>query len=473
MGRAASSRPPVRLRFDGEVLGRSAVAFVASPWLLWKKARKVLRNPLGHSDEVDPRRWLCRPVGARRPARTARGPHVAFVGKSYGELRIVERLDEALKARRPDVTTTWCGQMPEFFAEVAQRHPGQAAAPIPFDLAPAVANWLARVRPDVVVFVERWTHPLLVRASAVAGARLVAVNAVAPRREPKGALRRRLETWGRRRTGAMFGALCFQSEEQAGNARPFLSPATRATVTGNLKLDLQPPSAPSNGLARWLRDRAAPTLFVAGSTRRGDEAFVVDAFLDVRRHVPCSLLLAPRQRERMPEVEALLAGRGLAVSRRTRPEGGRADVLLLDTMGELSGAYADASAAFIGGTLRHLGQNIVEPLLFGQPVAFGPARVLLEAEQRAAETAGVGVRVHRPEDLAAHWRRVASDPGYVRDVRERAARFLAAHRGALARTIDVLAAEVDAVGVREPARPTARRELVTFSPGTVVTSPVA
>ena len=190
-------------------------------------------------------------------------------------------------------------------------------------------------------------------------------------------------------------------------------------------------------LRSWLHGRGDRPLLAAGSTRRGDEEFVLEAFAAVRAQAPCALLLGPRQMERMVEIEDLVRRAGFTVSRRTAPRPG-ADVFLLDTMGELAAAYPQAVAAFLGGTLRHRGQNFVEPLIHGLPVSFGPAHVYLAEEQRACVVAGLGTRVERPGDLARHWQQVLAAAGPRDGFRSRAGEFLDRHRGALARTVQVI-----------------------------------
>ena len=49
------------------------------------------------------------------------------------------------------------------------------------------------------------------------------------------------------------------------------------------------------------------------------------------------------------------------------------DVLVLDTVGELSDVYGAATLAFVGGSLvRKGGQNPLEPARWGVPTLFGP-----------------------------------------------------------------------------------------------------
>lgn len=433
------------MRLDAAERARVAGVLAAAPALLLRKLRKVMRNPHAHRNELDPARWSCRPVGLSRRARPVTGeasPHVVFVGKGYGEMRLIERLDEGLLARVPRARTTWCGQIDEFFEGVDEVRPRQPRVRLPFDVAPAVSRWLGQVVPDVVVLVEQFWRPVLAVGCASAGVAVVAANAVAWKSPPTGAILGRLEAWQRRRVCAAISRFCFQSEEQADKARPFLADDQSALVTGNVKLDLRPAaSSPerASALQAWLAPLRGRPLFVAGSTRRGDEAFVLEAFREVRRRRTCALLLAPRQLERMEEVVSLLDDAGLVTSRFTSPRSA-ADVYLLDTIGALASAYVHGAAAFVGGTLRHRGQNFVEPLLHGLPVSFGPADVLLAQEQRACEEAGLGVRVRTPHDLAQHWLDVL-EPSQTaaRSPRtELVEGFLARHRGALDRTLDVL-----------------------------------
>jgi 3-deoxy-D-manno-octulosonic-acid transferase len=92
---------------------------------------------------------------------------------------------------------------------------------------------------------------------------------------------------------------------------------------------------------------------------------------------PLFLVLAPRRPEDFDAAARLAAASGLRVTRRTALNGhtaaGGADVLLLDTVGELAGAYALADAALLGGTFAPKGgHNVLEPLRAGSPVVVGP-----------------------------------------------------------------------------------------------------
>jgi 3-deoxy-D-manno-octulosonic-acid transferase len=84
--------------------------------------------------------------------------------------------------------------------------------------------------------------------------------------------------------------------------------------------------------------------------------------------------MAPRHPDRFGEVEALIRGAGFEVARRSQGEKWRENaIFLLDSVGELGDFYALGDAAFVGGSLiRRGGHNLLEPILRGVPVCFGP-----------------------------------------------------------------------------------------------------
>ena len=86
--------------------------------------------------------------------------------------------------------------------------------------------------------------------------------------------------------------------------------------------------------------------------------------------------MAPRKPERFAEAEALARAEGLRVVRRTElpvDAEPRADVVILDTIGELAQLFQVATVVFVGGSLVDQGgHNILEPAVHGKPIVFGP-----------------------------------------------------------------------------------------------------
>jgi 3-deoxy-D-manno-octulosonic-acid transferase len=114
----------------------------------------------------------------------------------------------------------------------------------------------------------------------------------------------------------------------------------------------------------------------------GEEAAVLAAYRAARRDNPrLRLVLVPRHPERFERVAAWLREQGETLLRRSDPDatprvgrGAAPPVVLVDTVGELSGVWGLADVAFVGGSLYpgRGGQNMMEPAAFGATVMFGP-----------------------------------------------------------------------------------------------------
>ena len=78
----------------------------------------------------------------------------------------------------------------------------------------------------------------------------------------------------------------------------------------------------------------------------------------------------------------------------------RADVVVLDTIGELAQLYQVATAVFVGGSLAdHGGHNILEPAVFGKPIVFGPHMQNFREIADAFLTNGAAVQVQSEREL--------------------------------------------------------------------------
>jgi 3-deoxy-D-manno-octulosonic-acid transferase len=232
------------------------------------------------------------------------------------------------------------------------------------------------------------------------------------------------------------------------------------TVTGNLKYESPAPERRPGLEAAVARLAGERPVLLAGSTMAGEEEQVLAAFARLGGGERALLVLAPRHPERWDEVERLIASRGLAALRRSRiavpQEGGggpdaagagaRPAVLLLDSLGELAGLYAVAAAAFVGGTLVPTGgHNPLEPARFGVPTAVGPSMDNFREMAEQFDRAGAWRRVAGPQELAAAWERWLADPEGARAEGARAALLVEANRGALGRTLALLAPLLAAV----------------------------
>jgi 3-deoxy-D-manno-octulosonic-acid transferase len=194
-------------------------------------------------------------------------------------------------------------------------------------------------------------------------------------------------------------------------------------------------------------------VWVAASTREGEEELVLQAFAALAVE-DALLVLVPRHPQRFDEVAALVERNGLRCQRRSAwaPVGTAAaaqgaqpalprdvTVLLGDSMGELGAYYAASDVAFIGGSLLPLGgQNLIEACAVGVPVLIGPHVFNFTQATADAVAAGAAIQVQDPADLARVLRELFEDKPRRIAMGGAASAFAARHRGATARTVEVL-----------------------------------
>ena len=367
---------------------------------------------------------------------------------SVGEALTARALVADLKARYPRLrlflsTTTIAGQ------QVARRNLQQVDAVFyfPFDWAFIVRRTLNIVKPRLFVMMETEIWPNLLRISRERGIKTVMINGrISSRSYP----RYRLVRPFFRRVLADVDRFCMQSEESSRRVIDLGADPARVSVTGSLKFDsLQIPMPISHGkprerVLRFFRLSPNRIVVVAGSTIRGEEASVLRAFARIKATMPGAIaILAPRQPERFVEAERLSREAGFVTVRRSdlpidaEP---RADVVILDTFGELAQLYQIATAVFVGGSLVNQGgHNILEPAIFGKPILFGPHMDNFREIADTFVTNGAAVQVQSERELEEVLLTIVSDP--VRRARLGAAAraLVEANRGAKDKTLAVMA----------------------------------
>jgi tetraacyldisaccharide 4'-kinase len=217
---------------------------------------------------------------------------------------------------------------------------------------------------------------------------------------------------------------------------------------GNLKYDFAAQPAPAGSPALAFIDGLRPArVWIAASTmppaEPGDvdeDDVVVSAYRELSAKVrDLVLILVPRKPERFEEAARKLEMAGIPYTRRTALAEGAAGsgrVLLLDTIGELSGLFAAADVVFMGGSLaRRGGHNILEPALFGKPVIRGPHMENFQAIADEFREAGAAIEIGGPEALADAVGRLIEDRAAARETGARAQACAEQRRGAVARAV--------------------------------------
>lgn len=312
---------------------------------------------------------------------------------------------------------------------------------VPYDLPDALSRFLARVQPCLLVLIDTELWPNMVAAASQGGIPVALVNG----RMSAGSHQRyqRISMLVRPMLSSL-SLLAVQSEAHRDRMVSLGAPAERVIVTGSIKFDVQLPEDLDAGIALFRKMAGDRRVMLGASTHHGEESVLLTAYGAARRSCPGLLLvLTPRHPARADAVMTEIRDRGFTCVRRSElcdvydMNGGTdADVLLVDTMGELLFCYGVADVAFVGGSLAEVGgHNPIEALLLGVPVMMGPNLWDIEDIAQQLLTAGAMVSVRDADECAEFARRMLTDGPGRKEIMKRAGEILEANRGALDATL--------------------------------------
>lgn len=383
--------------------------------------------------------WLPIPPPSTKPRLWV---HCVSVGETLAALPVLKHMRTALPDYEIVFTTT---------TPTGQRTALDSASPyvdyiayFPLDLPFAVRRALARIQPQALILFETELWLNLLAEQHRRGGLVVVLN---------GRLSDR-SFYRARRVGGLYRTMlrwvdfvCAQSPTDAMRFVELGVSPSRVEVCGNTKFDQALESASADP-EQWRQTLSLPPeapVIVVGSTRTPEEEqIVLEAYRRVLQEMPTTcLVLAPRHLDRVPEVERLFTEAGLSPRRRSHlplPEGEYAQVVIVDTFGELASLYAVADVTVVGGAFAPLGgQNLFQPLAHGKPVFFGPHTHNFRDIAHLAKQAEVGFEVTNATELAEGILNLLRQPEKREQIAQRARELIAHHQGATMRSVAYLA----------------------------------
>ena len=336
-------------------------------------------------------------------------PTFWFHSCSVGETLSIQPLADELHRRFPEArfvfsTITKTGQ-----AIARQRFSAYGPGNVfyfPIDLTSVCRHYLDWIRPTVIVIIDTEIWPNLLRQAHLRGIPIIMANG---RISPKSFRLYRFVRPMLRRIFANYRVLIMKSEDDAERIRMIGAPRGKVIVSGNIKYDKELVEQElREGVAQSLDEALGLTsgdgdLIVAGSTHAGEEQILIEVLRRVRLMPNLGktrLLLVPRHPERFDAVADLAARAGFVVKRRSEDNktANGAEVMVLDTLGELATAYRFATIAFVGGTLiPHGGQSILEPAWHAKPIVIGPSMENFRQIARDFRDRGAVKQIHAIE----------------------------------------------------------------------------
>ena len=332
------------------------------------------------------------------------GPRIWIHALSLGEVASCQALVRAIRVSFPDAmlffsSATTSG---ETFARRNLAGPIDSFIPFPFDFPCVVRRVVSCVRPDLFVLVETDFWPNFLFSMQRRGVPTLLVNGRISDKSWHWYQRAR---WFFSSLFSSFRFLALQSELDVERMMALGMASERVGALGNLKFAVEqasPADSPAMSLAE-LGISLGSRVVVAGSTHDGEEEMLFQAAQPLfRRYPELVLVVAPREVARGEAVEKLAAGRGFVACRRTGVAKDNCQVLVLDTLGELSRVYGIADIAYVGGSLvPERGHNPLEPVGFGKPVLYGPSMEDFVDVSSLLLRAGAAKQLQGPEELGA------------------------------------------------------------------------
>ena len=364
--------------------------------------------------------------------------HAVSVGETLAAVPLVKALQEKYPERRlliTCMTPTGSERITAAFGDSVDH------SYAPYDTPDAVARFLKRVQPKMLIIMETELWPNTVAACYKRQIPVILANGRLSEKSARGYAR------VSKLSGPMvaqLSAVAAQHGDDGGRFTALGLPVEKLHITGNIKFDLELNAqirlSAEALMQQWDGTNQRPVL-LAASTHRGEDEIILQAFSLIKQSVNNALLvLVPRHPERFNQVGDLCLDAGYSLARRSNNDStDNADILLGDTMGELMTFFGACDIAFVGGSLvSNGGHNMIEPAAWGKPTLSGLSVFnFAEVSRLLAEAGGLSL----VEDAAALAESVIvlmKNPEQAQQMGLSAQQVAEANRGALERLLAVI-----------------------------------
>lgn len=377
----------------------SVIFYFAVPLIILRLLLRSIKAPAYRRRIAERFAWFELPAGFEASKQTI-WIHAVSVGEVMATGALIRQLQQRYANAQIIVTTmtpTGSDRVKDLFGEAVYH------SYIPYDLPGATNRFINKVNPSLLILMETELWPNLVYCCHRRGVKLILANARLSEKSARSYAR------FSKFTRAMLSQIdCIAAQAQA-DARRFIELGAddkKVTVTGSLKfnIEIDQSEPPSSSVFSTINE-SGRTVWIAASTREGEESKVLSAFQQVLQSDPSILLLlVPRHPERFDKVARLCTEKGFNIGRRSLNQsfGESTQVYLGDSMGEMQSYYRLANIAFVGGSLVDTGcQNVLEPAALGIPVIVGPSQFNFATICLQLEQAGALRTVRNEDELAS------------------------------------------------------------------------
>ncbi len=330
---------------------------------------------------------------------------IMYHGVSVGEVIALENLIKKTKEEFPDykivVTTgTKTGQ------EIAIKKFSEVADFItyfPFDIPYCVDSFLKKINPAVVLIAETELWPVFSFFCKNNCIKLYCING---RMSDSTYSLYRMFKHFFKMVLSKYTKILTQSDIDRNKLVSIGAPEDKTFVMKNLKFDVK------KSEDTFDIGQAGYRVIIAGSTHKGEDEIVLSVFKEkLSKYSDIKLLLAPRHTSRLPKIIELLDSMNLNYGFRSKNDSFKSkDIILLDTMGELSKMYSLCEFAFIGGSFNKTGgHNPLEATVYGKPAITGPSIHNFRDIYWLLSRTNAGKIVKTPKELSEYVERLLAD----------------------------------------------------------------
>jgi 3-deoxy-D-manno-octulosonic-acid transferase len=298
---------------------------------------------------------------------------------SVGEVNSVRPLIKAIKTSYPDwtiVLSTITGAGNQFARKTVKE--ADHIIFFPSDLPCSLHRFYRYIQPQLLLIVETELWPNLIAMAASRSIPIVLVNGSI---SGQSASRYRKIRWLFQPILNQITLFLMQSAAESDRIISFGAPREKVIDTGNIKFDVAIPELNEPEKQRYLSlfgFNATQPILLVGSTHPGEETIILRVYIELLKQIPdLNLILVPRHPHRADEVVKEIELQHLTCVRRSQLDKSEirtpnSEIILVDTVGELTKLYSLATIVFVGGSLVPIGgHNILEPAVVGKPVLFG------------------------------------------------------------------------------------------------------
>ena len=330
---------------------------------------------------------------------------IMYHGVSVGEIIALENLIKKTKEEFPDykivVTTgTKTGQeiAKKKFAEVAD-----FITYFPFDIFFCVDSFLTKIKPTVVLIAETELWPVFSFSCRARNIKLYTING---RMSDSTYNLYKLFKFFFKPVLSKYTKILTQSEIDRNKLVSIGAPVDRTFVMKNLKFDVKKSNETVDIGQEGYR------VIIAGSTHKGEDEIILEIFKEKhQKYSDTKLLLVPRHLTRLSQITPIIETLGLNYGLRSKGDTFKEkDVIILDTIGELSKMYSICDFAFIGGSFNKTGgHNPLEASVYSKPTITGPSIHNFRDIYWLLARTNAGKIVKNPKELSEYIEKLLSD----------------------------------------------------------------